>query len=323
MKKFTDIAQFRNVIRELRIRHDYKGKDANGEPIYQHTEPYPTVKFKGTVKLHGTNAGIVLYAPNNVIEFQSRESILSLDSDNAGFMREVSAKKLNFLFDGIEFNDYLAVYGEWCGGNIQKGVAINGLPKMFVIFACKVDGQWIDFRRSDPSQGIYNINDFQTYEILVDFNVPELSQNKIIELTIAVEEECPVGKFFGVSGIGEGIVFTANHDGEHYMFKSKGEKHSVTKVKTIAAVDVEQLESMNAFVDYSVTENRLNQGLEYMRRNKLEITQKNTGEFLRWVVGDIAKEETDVMEGNKLDQKKINPLISTKARQWYFNNLEV
>ena len=157
----------------------------------------------------------------------------------------------------------------------------------------------------------------------MDFNVPELSQNKIIELTIAVEEECPVGKFFGVSGIGEGIVFTANHDGEHYMFKSKGEKHSVTKVKTIAAVDVEQLESMNAFVDYSVTENRLNQGLEYMRRNKLEITQKNTGEFLRWVVGDIAKEETDVMEGNKLDQKKINPLISTKARQWYFNNLEV
>ena len=36
--------------------------------------------------------------------------------------------------DGIKFNDYCAIYGEWCGGNIQKGVAINGLNKMFVIF---------------------------------------------------------------------------------------------------------------------------------------------------------------------------------------------
>jgi len=321
MKKFTDIAQFRNVIRELRIRHDYKGKDAEGEPIYQHTEPYPTLKFRGTIKLHGTNAGVVKYSDGS-LEFQSRENVLSLEEDNAGFMNAMSNKNLDFMFKGIEYNDYIAVYGEWCGGNIQKGVALNGLPKMFVIFACKVDGQWIDFRRSYPTQGIYNINDFPTYEVTVDFNTPELSQNRIIELTVAVEEECPVGKFFGVSGIGEGIVFSTTYNDEHYMFKSKGEKHSVSKVKTIAAVDVELVESMNAFVDYAVTENRLKQGIEYMRRNKLEITQKNTGEFLRWIVGDIVKEETDVMESNGLEQKKLNPLISTKARQWYFNNLE-
>lgn len=321
MKKFTDIPQFRNVIRELRIRHDYKGKDADGEPTYQHTEPYPTLKFKGTVKLHGTNAGIVKYA-DGTLEFQSRENVLSLDNDNAGFMNALSGKNLDFLFKDIVYDDYIAIYGEWCGGNIQKGVALNGLPKMFVVFACKVDGQWISLLRSDPAQGIYNINDFPTYEVIVDFNAPELSQNKIIEMTVAVEEECPVGKFFGVSGIGEGIVFSTSYNDEHYMFKSKGEKHSVSKVKTIAAVDVELLESMNAFIDYAVTEVRLNQGLEYMRRNKLEISQRNTGEFLRWVVGDIAKEETDVMEGNGLEQKKLNPLISTKARQWYFNNLE-
>ncbi len=112
MKKFTDISQFRNVIRELRIRHDYKGKDAEGEPIYQHTEPYPTLKFKGTVKLHGTNAGVVKYA-DGTLEFQSRESVLSLDSDNAGFMNAVSVKSLDFLFKDIEFDDYIAVYGEW------------------------------------------------------------------------------------------------------------------------------------------------------------------------------------------------------------------
>jgi len=85
---------------------------------------------------------------------------------------------------------------------------------------------------------------------------------------------------------------------------------------------VELVESINAFVDYAVTESRLKQGIEYMKRNGLDISQKNTGEFLRWVVGDIVKEETDVLTANNLDQKKVNPVISTKARQWYFNNLE-
>jgi hypothetical protein len=193
---------------------------------------------------------------------------------------------------------------------------------MFVIFACKVDGNWIDYRRSDHTQGIYNINEFQTFEVTVDFNTPELSQNKIIDMTVEVENECPVGKHFGVSGVGEGIVFTAIYNGEQFIFKSKGEKHSVSKVKTLASVDVELVESMNAFVDYAVTENRLKQGIEYMKRNGFDISQKNTGEFLRWIVGDIVKEETDVITGNGLDQKKLNPLISTKARQWYFNNLE-
>jgi len=321
MKKYTDIPQFRNVVRELRLNHDYQGKDDAGEPIYLHTNPYPTLKFKGTVKLHGTNAGIVKYA-DGTLEFQSRERVLSLDSDNAGFMQENSTKNLDFLFDGIEFEDYIAVYGEWCGGDIQKGVALNGLPKMLVIFGCKVDGNWVDFRRGDHGQLIYNINDFPTYEVTVDFNNPELSQSKIIEMTVGVETECPVGKYFGVSGVGEGIVFSCNHEGHQYIFKSKGEKHSVSKVKTLAAVDVELVESINAFVDYAVTESRLKQGIEYMKRNGLDISQKNTGEFLRWVVGDIVKEETDVLTANNLDQKKVNPVISTKARQWYFNNLE-
>lgn len=321
MKKFTDIPQFRNVIKELRFRHDYKGKDSTDEPIYINTEPYPVLKFKGTVKLHGTNAGIVKYSDGS-LEYQSRENVLSLDSDNAGFMNAMVSKNLDFLFNDIQFNDYIALYGEWCGGNIQKGVAITGLPKMFVIFGCKVDDEWIEFKRSDVTQGIYNILDFPVYTVEIDFNQPELVQNKLIELTEEVERECPVGKFFGVSGIGEGIVFTCYHNGHQYVFKSKGEKHSISKVKTLAAVDVELLNSMNEFVEYAVTENRLKQGIEYMKRNGMEINQKNTGEFLRWIVGDIIKEESDVMEANGLDQKKLNPLISTKARKWYFNNLE-
>ncbi len=320
MKKYPSIEQLRTVIKEVRFNHDFKGKDELGNPIYLHTTPYPVLKFKGTVKLHGTNASIVKYSDDR-IEYQSRERVLSLDDDNSGFMNEMVKKDLSYLFDDIKFNDYCAIYGEWCGGNIQKGVAINGLPKMFVIFGIKVDDNWLtDYKiKLDKNNSIYDINQFETYEIEIDFNEPEYIQNHIIELTNKVEQQCPVGKYFGNEGIGEGIVFTCLTN-PHYRFKSKGEKHSVSKIKTLKIVDTEKLESIKEFVEYSVTENRLQQGLSYFIENNIEIDIKNIGVFLRWIVNDIHKEENDVITENNLDEKMINKSITNKAKDWFIKN---
>lgn len=323
MKKYPSTEQFRNVVKAVRSSHDYKGKDEEGSPIYQHTEPYPTLTFKGTVKLHGTNAGVVLYKdPSGYtdMEFQSRERILSLTSDNAGFMLAMSAKNLQFLFEGIEYKESIAVYGEWCGGNIQKGVAICSLPKMFVVFAYLVDDEWQDVVRHDNEQGIYHITQFPTYEVDIDFNNPELAQNKLIELTLAVEECCPVGKYFGVDGIGEGLVFSCI-ERPGLRFKSKGEKHSSSKVKVLNSVDIEQVANIAEFVDYAVTENRLAQGLEHLRLNGIPLTQQSTGDFIRWVVGDIVKEESDTIVKNQINLKVANGQIANKAKQFYFNNI--
>jgi hypothetical protein len=321
MKKFPSIDQFRSVVRTVKTQHDYQGKDENGVAIYQHLSNYPTLKFQGTIKLHGTNAAVVKYSDGR-FEFQSRERVLSLEQDNANFMMAMMPKNLDFLFSGIEFNDYCAVYGEWCGGNIQKGVAINGLPKMFVIFGIKVDDKWVELPswKYDNENGIYNILQFPTYEVDIDFNNPELIQNKLIEDTLAVEDECPVGKFFGVSGIGEGIVYkcVTNPD---LIFKSKGEKHSVSKVKTLNAVDVESLAGIQEFVDSVVTENRLGQGVNYLKEMSIEVHPKNTGEFLRWVVTDVLKEETDTIVVNQFDMKKVKNAIVNKARVYFLNIL--
>lgn len=321
MKKYSSIEQFRNVIREVKARHDYKGKDEEGKAIYQHTENYPTLKFKGTVKLHGTNAGIVKYSDGR-IEFQSRERVLSLEEDNANFMSEMMKIDLSFLFSNIQFNDYCAVYGEWCGGNIQKGVAINGLPKMFVIFGIKADDNWLDLPLylHDNQNNIYNVNQFKTYEIDIDFNNPELVQNKIIEMTIAVEECCPVGKYFNKEGVGEGIVFTCTTN-QDLKFKSKGEKHSVTKVKKLNPIDTEVMNSINEFVESAVTENRLEQGITFFNENNIEVDAKNTGQFLSWVVRDVLKEENDTIVNNNLDEKKVKNAIVTKARIWFLNKI--
>src|SRR5690554_4911167 len=115
MIKYPSIEQFRNVVKDVRLRTDYAGKDEEGNNIYQHTSDYPTLKFHGTVKCHGSNGSVVRYKDRT--EYQSRNRVLSLTSDNAGFMLAMSGKNLDFMFEGIEFNEYIAVFGEWCGGN--------------------------------------------------------------------------------------------------------------------------------------------------------------------------------------------------------------
>jgi len=321
MKKYPSIEQFRNIVRKVREQHDYQGRDAEDNPIYSHTSNYPTLEFQGTVKLHGTNAGVVKYSDGR-IEFQSRERVLSLQSDNSGFMNHYYDKHLLWLFDKFTYKDYVAIYGEWCGGNIQKGVAISGLPKMFVIFGIMIDDKWIELSKDiqDNVIQIYNILQFPTYSITIDFNKPELSQNELIEKTIEVENCCPVGKLFNVEGIGEGIVFTCTTNQE-FKFKSKGEKHSASKVKTLNSIDVETLESINVFVESVVSENRLNQGLAYFKENNIEIDAKNTGKFLSWIVSDVLKEEKDTLDANGLDEKKVKGAIVTKARMWFLNTV--
>lgn len=321
MIKYPSIELYKNVIRKVKERHDFQGKDEQGNAIYQHLSNYPTLKFLGTVKLHGTNASVVKYSDGR-LEFQSRERVLSLEQDNANFMSNMISLDLSFLFANINFKNYCAVYGEWCGGNVQKGVAINGLPKMFVIFGVKVDDEWIELPKHmyDNENNIYNILQFPTYEIDIDFNHPELSQNKLIELTLAVEDECPVGKYFGNIGIGEGIVFTAV-DNQDLKFKSKGEKHSVSKVSKLNEVDTIALKEVQDFVDLAVTENRLEQGLTVMQENAFSLDSKNTGEFLRWVVTDVLKEEKDVLEKSGLDERRVKSTIVTKARVWYLNKI--
>lgn len=112
----------------------------------------------------------------------------------------------------------ISIYGEWAGKGIQKSVAISNLDKSMFIFGVKITphpkdeddktpAYWVDssYLRNNECK-IYNIDDYETYEIEIDFNYPQLAQNKIIDMTIAVEDECPVGKAFGHVGIGEGIV---------------------------------------------------------------------------------------------------------------------
>lgn len=333
---YPSIEQFRNVIRTVKDRAQIHGI------------PLPELEFTGTVKLHGTNASIAVDMDNGELWSQSRSNIIDVDNDNAGFARFVHENALLFralvnsartIYGLHEFNagDHLIIYGEWCGGSIQKGVALNQLPKMFVIFGVRVKKTEDDSYWFDPAQisgvvsgaeipettPIYSIHNFPTFRCHINFARPEEISNKLGEITLAVENECPVGKRLGVIGVGEGVVWTATpNTGAPFKtydltFKVKGEKHSETKVKTLAPVDVEKINNIRTLVETICTEHRLEKKLDDLREQGLTVETKNTGTFLKIVGQDVAKEEADTIDASGLPGKDVMAAVSKHARQWY------
>tara|TARA_R110000796_G_scaffold27712_6_gene76218 strand:+ start:431 stop:1465 length:1035 start_codon:yes stop_codon:yes gene_type:complete len=338
MKKhseFPKIGQYRQVVKEARDRAAYVGRDANGDPIYDPSKASPTIKFKGTVKLHGTNAGVG-HTEEDGMWAQSRSNIITPENDNAGFARYVEENKQAFLelIEHVRYvnsdlspNDGVFIFGEWAGGSIQKKVAISNIEKSFFIFDVKIvpeDGSESYHLPSDylrnKERRIYNIEDFETYEIEIDFNQPEAVQNKLSDITIKVEDVCPVAKDFGFEGLGEGVVWSTQVNGHDYRFKVKGEKHSASKVKTLAKVDIEKLNSINEFVDYAVTENRFEQGLGIVFPDGV-LDQKKTGDIIKWVVTDVFSEENDTLEENGLEMKDVGKYLSIRVKNMFFSKL--
>lgn len=341
MVKFPSIEQFRSVVATVLRQYNFAGLDENGDAIYDTTRPKPTLTFKGTVKLHGTNAAVSGNLSDGIWA-QSRENIITPEKDNAGFAffvesnKELFTELITSVFTKNEIDmleNTVTIYGEWAGGNIQKGVGITNIEKSFFIFGVKVTphttteeeakvkpAYWVDYSYlKNPENRIFNIDDYPTWTIDIDFNMPQLVQNKLSELTLAVEEECPVAKAFGFSGVGEGIVWSTTLNGNVHRFKVKGERHSSSKVKTLAAVDTEKLESIQKFVEYAVTESRFNQALENVFPNEEPIQNNKLGDVIRWVINDVIKEEMDTMVDNKIEPKDVNKYISSKVREMFFN----
>ena len=345
--KFPSIIQFANVVKHVRDTSKWN------------VVPLPTLKFSGSVKLHGTNAGIG-FSPDGDVWFQSRENLITYEKDNAGFatwgeqnldfMREIY--KIVLSENNIE-HDAFYIFGEWFGASIQKGVAVSQLTEKkfgifemsFVKFQTKIAKRFLDgveieeevnddaITKIDPVQFHNRINTLLSnvivvdyivppIELEIDFAAPHLVQNKLLELTLAVENECPVGKHFGISGVGEGLVWSAVGVKNIAKFKTKGEKHSASKVKVVHELtdaEIQSKESVGEFVEYACTQNRLEQGISKLGEMGLEVDIKSMGAYLKWVGSDILTECHDVLVQSGIEKKHVMPAISNKARTWFIN----
>lgn len=327
---FPSIEQLRNVVKNVRESCDY------------HNVDYPVIQFTGTVKIHGTNASVVYDTTTQKLWCQSRENIISVERDNAGFAWFVQNREQYFkhqlqaIAHDRGFEGLVVVFGEFAGKGIQKGVAVSEVDKFFcvfdVYFAKANDNKFYDKNYvnlfNDPDQRIFNVDMFPKWTIDIDFNNPGAVSEQLEKITYDVEQECPVGKYFGVTGIGEGVVWqsktTDNIPG--FRFKVKGEKHSVSKVRKgtgVAAIAPEVLAGIEEFVNYSVTEQRLEQGIQriFVEQGK-QPDIKETGSFLKWLFSDVMKEEHDVLAASGLEPKHVSSAISSRGRNWFIRYLD-
>jgi hypothetical protein len=232
---WPEIEAFHNV-------RKYTAPDAHPEILNGN----PVVSYRCKCKLHGTNAAVQV-AADGTLTPQSRESLLSLEKDNAGFARWVAATDVMLPKLGAPhyWNNWdnargHIIFGEWIGPGIQKGVAVSSIPqKTFAIFAARpLDDsdriivepeelrELVSGFKMPPGPEAFPIYVLPWYtrpvahgtdtcvyaQVNVDWSASSEELTKITEeinkWVMEVEANDPwVEETFGIRGTGEGLVF--------------------------------------------------------------------------------------------------------------------
>lgn len=329
MKKFPHIGSLKHAIQ-------YAAKcNTSIDPSHA----VSTVVYTGTVKLHGTNAGVYIEDGGATFQPQSRNRVLSVDNDNLGFAKFITdpdrQSALMELVDDILCSNMIprdtpiTVFGEFIGPGIQQKVAITKLPeRQFVVFGVAVgenQDRFINGKslpQSSGQLGILSITDVPVWEEVVDFRDQDSVDSFaecVTNYTTRVDENCPWGAKFGIDGHGEGIVWTPDNGNENLYFKSKGGSHNSDLQKT--NVTTSKISSADPrvqdFVRKVVTESRLQQGYDYLVEMGMAVDKTSTGKFLSWVGQDVQREcEIDLQESG-LVWKDVAKLVNATAAQWY------
>lgn len=278
-----------------------------------------TLTYWPKVKLHGTNACVRIEPDGSIIP-QSRTRDLSFTDDNHGFAAWVILNEA--LFKPLRRDDLTTyVFGEWCGRGINDGTACQQVDKFFAPYAV------LHHRSGDAAEawlGLYPglPNWLPFLDEPLSFNPADAASvadaaQQINRLVERVEAEDPwMKERFGVSGLGEGVVYyRGGYLGDPLslsFFKAKGEKHRVNKTKTAAAVDEDTLRSVAAFVDKYVTDARIAQAVAEVCPDGF--TKEKMGDLIGWVSRDVAKEgEQEAVEAG-LSWRKVSSVVAKAAR---------
>lgn len=312
---------------------------------------YPNEKipfeFYGTIKLHGTNAGIGY--DGEKIWAQSRSNIINTTFDNNKFALYLETNKeyyTELMKKIVETNninlekEYIVLFGEWCGKGIQSKVGITQFEKMFFAFDVKVISRnnkehnyYISTKLpeiiSNPEKSIYNIHNFKTYLIKIDLNNLDLAQTEITKIIDEVEANCPITESLGKKGIGEGVVFRHYYNSQdRFVFKAKGKLHQVTESKQKVPVKVEINQEITEFIKNTCTENRFEQALEHIYKLNPDLPTFNKDYELKdlkyiveWIRDDIIKEERDTIEENNFDTTTFYSLIAKIVSKLFKNKI--
>jgi hypothetical protein len=335
-EKFPSIDNFHNVNRRVKM--------------FWTLEMRPTIRYRAKIKLHGTNAGIRIMPDGNVVA-QTRTTDLVDREDNHGFNAWLQSGK--DYWSTLARDERLVVFGEWAGPGIQKKASVSRIQsKSFFVFAVLFNGESII---TDPSLIEKTLGDdipdrvrilpWHGDEIEIDFSDIPLMEKKLEAINKEIEsidkEDPYIKDTFGVSGPGEGLVYTPinvlDESGIHFRthfdetaqyktteresyseftFKVKGEKHKVLKDDKAQAAMVDPIvaASIQAFVSMTVTQARLEQALQEACDDDPNV--RKMGDFLKWVGTDIQKECVAELEAAGLDWKQVGKAVNKHAKNW-------
>jgi hypothetical protein len=316
--------------------------------IRKFTTAYPSVggkvKYKSKVKLHGINVGIQCLK-DSIIP-QSRTVELSVTSDKNGFAKWVESTQQCWKDVRKQYGKDIVLYGEWVGPGVQGGVAVSQIEKKcLVVFAARIinDSSFTEEHGdfiSEPEELMNILNGIPNVHVLpwrsqltIDWqgSVENLEWNVAIinaEVELVEKEDPFVKDTFGISGVGEGLVYYP-HEGNcsyetfcNLVFKAKGEEHKNIKTAAPAQLSPQVAESIQAFADMVLSEARLLQAVDAVTDGSdQKFDKKLIGKFLVWIANDVQKENKDELEASSLTWKQVQKAIGDSARRWYLSKM--
>jgi hypothetical protein len=348
---YRSIDNFKNFISGFKRHFRYKGKDGDGLPIYDPDMILPKILVTGTEKIHGTNAGIGYNLFTGEIHFQSRNNVIAVGNDNAGFAAWAETKHdifqgyfkfiCDFAKEEIEKfrSTHLYIYGEWAGGNIQGDKsACSKHEKVFIVFDVKLrnasasEGEpeecYLDIKSimedlSDPDEGIYPVSEHRKWVKELDFNDPEPFLLSVEEDLLALEKNSIFGEVvLGIpNNVGEGFVYKFVHNFTEHVFKIKGGEHAAraTKIPKMSLTPAE-LESRKGMAFQVTPEWRLSQMFDQVFVDEAP-TMRKTGDFIKAVMQDIIKEESNVIADAGYTMKDINADVVMYVKHYLTNRI--
>lgn len=318
-------------------------KNAYGHIMRNIPQDHGPCYVSGTVKIHGTNAGVARI-DGKLVPY-SRTRIISAESDNYDFAKFVLANEAWFhaAFDELaDFlpempGSFLVIYGEYAGPSVQTTVALSRLThRMFFPFAATVatgdeEPYYLTktpflFSNVPASPNIFPIPTL--HERYVNFHDASQVRDFLAEvetLTEAVDKQCPIALALGIYGNGEGIVWEIRYklqkmsgwDARQIFFKSKGHSHRRAGEKKLQLTDPGVSLQINEFVQEVLSEDRLVQCADFLRADDVVIDIRATGAFLKHINVDVTRECAAEITEAGFDSKLVARYISAAAAKWY------
>lgn len=328
---------------EIIEAYKYKLRRENGfkAPQTEHT----VLKLIGTVKLHGSHADIMIHA-DDTIQLQSRNRVgLTCEADNHDFAKvflPLRAEALDLkrryrerfleLRPSTKINEEhpTIIAGEYIGPGVQKKVAIDNLPsRLFIIVSVSINNAWLpDEPYADihnEAAGIYNISRGGFYHEELAFDNVKASRQRLQDLTVEVERECPFAKSLGIVGGGEGIVWKVSHPygaDARFWLKTKGAQWAATTEKQLAVGSMgSETEEAKELAEAAVSENRLAQGWEYLGEMGMERSMGSVMPFMKWVGDDVEVEERGKIARREINVGLLRKYMGIKSKAWYVKKL--